>query len=73
MAGELIALPGITFDMFALVVIMSLSEPDFYPLTRFVVPFNLIFYSTCFYAVSWLYMWLKESFADDSINSAAAN
>ena len=69
LAGELIALPGIIFDMFVTVIIMS--EADSYPSIRFAFPFNFILYSTCFYAVSWLYVWLKGSFTDDSINSEA--
>lgn len=73
LAGDLIALPGIMFDGILTVVIMTLSEPDAYTSIRFALPFNLIFYSTSGYALSWLYVQLTACRASDSRNSTTVD
>ncbi len=59
MAGELIALPGMTFDLFVNVSIMMSTKSDFYPEVENALLFNLIFYSASIYLGSWLYDWVR--------------
>jgi hypothetical protein len=73
LAGKLIALPGIMFDAVLTVVIMTLTEPDAYTSIRFALPFNLVFYSTSCYALSWLHVQLTACRASGSMNSTAVD
>ncbi|HEX8129714.1 MAG TPA: hypothetical protein VF527_11490 [Pyrinomonadaceae bacterium] len=75
--GDFIAIPGMIAEALVTVVIMVLSmilsEPDYYRLVGFAFPFNLIFYSTSFYAVLWLWVCLKGSHTGASVDAEAVN